>query len=243
MRFWGRKRTASGPKGLWAGFVDIHAHLLPGVDDGVPDWQRCLALLDACEAKGWKSVCLTPHVMEDMPNATARLQRLFDELQVRYQGRLSLHLAAEYMLDLLFEERLEKKDFLPLAKNRVLVETSCYQSSLFFDRLLEKTLSAGYFPVLAHPERYAYLTEAEYARLKEKRVGFQLNLPSLVGFYGREIQNRSKWLLRQGMYTYAGTDTHSFAAWERLVEAKDLERHAECLLPLIENNKQLFENE
>ena len=81
---------------------------------------------------------------------------------------------------------------------------------------LERIKSAGYYPLLAHPERYVYMDERDYDDLAARGVKFQLNLPSLTGMYGREAQKKSLWLLRHGLYAVAGTDLHRSAVISKL---------------------------
>ena len=106
------KTTVLSRSGLLKGMVDCHSHLLPGVDDGVQSMEESLQILREMEQQGIRRVWLTPHIMEDIPNETLALQRKFRELLQQYRGAVELKLAAEYMLDNLFEERLEKEDLL-----------------------------------------------------------------------------------------------------------------------------------
>lgn len=130
------------------GFTDYHSHILPGVDDGVQTMDESLEILRLYEEQGIKSVWLTPHIMEDIPNTTAHLRDRFAELQAAYTGGVQLHLAAENMLDNLFEERLGKNDLLPLGENgdHLLVETSYFSPpmglkiSCFASNLKDTTL-------------------------------------------------------------------------------------------------------
>lgn len=100
-----RKRTL-GDIGIFNGLTDCHSHILPGVDDGVRTMEESLAILDRYERLGMKTVWLTPHIMEDVPNKTADLKERFNLLCQNYKGGLRLHLGAENMIDNLFEERL-----------------------------------------------------------------------------------------------------------------------------------------
>ena len=102
------KTTVLSRSGLLKGMVDCHSHLLPGVDDGVQSMEESLQILREMEQQGIRRVWLTPHIMEDIPNETLALQRKFRELLQQYRGAVELKLAAEYMLDNLFEERLER---------------------------------------------------------------------------------------------------------------------------------------
>ena len=178
-----KKRISLKESGIFEDFTDCHSHILPGVDDGVQTMEEALEILRLYEELGIKSVWLTPHIMEDMPNTTTHLRERYAELQAAYSGPIKLHLASENMLDNLFEERLEKNDLLPLGKNsdHLLVETSYFNPPMGLNNILLRIKAKGYYPLLAHPERYIYMGESDYQRLKDMGVKFQLNLPSLVG--------------------------------------------------------------
>lgn len=190
-------------------FTDYHTHLLPGVDDGISSMEEALEALAGFERRGVECVWLTPHIMEDIPNTTPFLQSRFEELKAVYRGTIKLRLGAEYMLDNLFWERLSGNDLLPLEGNRLLVETSCFSPPMEMDDMLKRILAGGYFPVLAHPERYVYMKMNDFFRLKTIGVGFQLNLPSIAGVYGKTIRVMAGKLLKKNMYDFIGTDTHS----------------------------------
>ena len=93
------KKTSIGASGILAGATDYHSHILPGVDDGVESMEEALRILAAYEELGIKELWLTPHIMEDIPNTPEKLQARFAELTSRYKGSITLHLAAEYMID------------------------------------------------------------------------------------------------------------------------------------------------
>ena len=199
--------------GFFQGYTDYHCHLLPGVDDGVQTLEETLEILSLYESLGVRRVFLTPHIMEDMPNTPEELRSRFAELQKAYAeagGTVELNLAAENMLDSLFEERLERGELLTLGTegDRLLVGTSYFTPPMNFHALLERVKSKGYFPVLAHPERYIYMDEKEYKALKAMGIRFQMNYYSPVGIYGTEAKKKSEWLLSQGFYDLTGSDTH-----------------------------------
>ena len=130
---WPFTRSCSlAESGLFEGFTDWHSHILPAVDDGVRSVEEALEILHGYEALGMKTVWLTPHIMEDMPNTPESLKRKFEELRTAYSGRIGLHLAAEHMLDNLFDERLNGNDLLPIGRrgNHLLVETSYFNPPL-----------------------------------------------------------------------------------------------------------------
>lgn len=210
-----RKATTLAQSGILKGMTDCHSHLLPGVDDGVETLDESLWILDTMEKLGVRKVWFTPHVMEDIPNETATLREKFRKLQLSYNGTMELALAAEYMMDNLFEERLEKDDLLPLeeGKRYLLVETSYFNSPMGLKNTLLRIKSKGYYPLLAHPERYEYMQMKEYKALKDTHISFQLNVPSLVGIYGKHVQRKVEVLLKAGMYDRIGCDIHSRKAF------------------------------
>lgn len=217
-----RKTITFARSGILKGMTDCHSHLLPGVDDGVGTLDESLRILDMMEKHGVRKVWLTPHIMEDIPNETVILQEKFQELKRSYNGTLELALAAEYMMDNLFEERLEKDDLLPLeeGKRYLLVETSYFNPPMRLLSMLKHIQEKGYHPLLAHPERYEYMQMADYKALQQVGVAFQLNIPSLAGMYGRHVQKKAEALQEAGMYTLHGNDTHSLIFFQNLLNEK-----------------------
>ena len=210
-----KKRTIA-QSSLLAGGTDYHSHILPGVDDGIATMDEALQTLQTLSATGIKELWLTPHIMEDFQNTPATLQERFATLQSSYTGPITMYLAAEYMIDNQFHELLESGNLLPIGNtgNHLLVETSYFTPPMHLHDTLQRIKSKGYHPLLAHPERYIYMDNKEYATLHESGVKMQLNLLSLAGAYGRTAQKRAAWLLKNNLYTVAGSDLHSPAALE-----------------------------
>ena len=198
---------------IFCGFTDWHCHILPGVDDGVQTMEEALAILAQYEEWGVRQVWFTPHIMEDIPNTTDFLRRRFEELKAAYTGSVALNLAAENMMDNLFEERLAAGDVLPITAKRdhLLVETSYFNPPMHLYDILLAVREAGYQPILAHPERYVYMEMRDYERLKNLGIKFQLNLLSQTGRYGRHVIKKMEKLLERHYYSYVGTDLHRIA--------------------------------
>ncbi len=215
------RKKLIGKTDYFKGFTDCHCHILPGVDDGFKTIEDSLAILKRYEELGIASVWLTPHMMEDLANTTQSLQERFFELKNAYKGNLALHLAAEYMLDGGFEEHLENKDILAFVDDdQVLVETSYFNPPTDLMNILQRIKSKGYYPVLAHPERYMYMDERMYKEIKSMDVRFQLNLGSLSGAYGRYVKKKALSMLKKQWYSYMGTDLHSESMFEMILEAE-----------------------
>lgn len=240
MGFWpfAAKAATIKDSGMLAGSTDWHSHILPGVDDGFKDPEKSLKAIDALSALGVKKLWLTPHIMEDVPNETDKLREKFEEFKQLYKGDVELHLAAENMLDILFEERLEKNDFLPLGEtgNHLLVETSYFNPPMGMMRMLEEVQSKGYFPVLAHPERYRYMDEKDYDRLKEAGIIFQANYFSMVGAYGETARKKLDWLLKKGYIDMMGSDMHKLEVMDHVMESRPKSKASLTAMAAVANN-------
>lgn len=218
---------------MFTGLTDWHSHVLPGVDDGIKTIDQSLEVLRYFDNKGVGTVWLTPHIMEDYPNATDRLRACFEELKEAWTGRLQLRLASENMLDSLFEQRLAAGDLLPIGEHadHLLVETSYFSAPMGFDSMIDSIMRAGYYPLLAHPERYTYMNEADYIRLRGKGVKMQLNYVSLVGGYGETARKKSVWLLKNGYIDVMGSDLHRLKSNQTLIaERPSKKEHMDMLL-------------
>ena len=117
----------------------------------------------------------------------------------------------------------------------ILVETSYYNAPMRMNDTLQQIKSLGYFPLLAHPERYMYLSNADYTKLHSQGVKFQLNLVSLAGGYGKAVKKKAEWLLSNGLYAVAGTDLHCQEAIEFITKCKLSKQAVEQVERLLHN--------
>ncbi|MCM1152326.1 MAG: capsular biosynthesis protein [Muribaculum sp.] len=220
--------------GMYQGFTDWHSHILPGVDDGIKTLEDSLDVLRYYERVGVKKLWLTPHIMEDYPNTPADLLRRYEALKLAYDGPVEIKLASENMLDSLFEERLAENNFLPIGDQggHLLIETSYFNPPMNMEELIEGVFKRGYFPVLAHPERYRYMEQRDYERLKEMGVLFQVNFVSSVGGYGQSAMEKVEWFLRKDMVDLVGSDLHRLGTVQKLSEESP--RKSETLERLVE---------
>lgn len=202
-------------KDLLAGdYVDIHSHLLPGIDDGAKTIKKTIKLAKAFQELGISQFVTTPHIShyvwnnseQDIINKQEETQLLLKEENIN----LPFHAAAEYFMDDWFEKHLKTQKLLTLKDNYVLVEISYLSAPLNLYKIIFDIQLAGYIPVLAHPERYLYFHKNfnEYEKLKKAGCLFQLNLLAVMGYYGSEITKTASLLLKKGMYDFTGTDVH-----------------------------------
>lgn len=215
------------------GTSDRHSHILYGVDDGVRTPEEALSILRYLESLGVKELWCTPHVMEDTPNTTEKLRTRFIELTQLYAGSINLHLAAEYMLDNLFLERLAAKDLLTMNDDIVLVETSTVVPPYDLEGTLSDMMSAGYRPMLAHPERYRFLELDKIRRINSQGVLLQLNIASLIGYYGNTARTKAEALLKEGLYVAYGSDCHREKVLKEQYSRIELKKDVlECLVKI-----------
>lgn len=196
--------------------VDMHSHLLPGIDDGARDIETSISLIRGLKSLGYQKLITTPHIMWDMYRNTPgiikeKLQTLREA--VANEGiDIEIEAAAEYFLDGHVEELLAQKEpLLTISGNKVLVEISLAFPAMNIKEILFEMQIQGYQPVMAHPERYIYLQQnkAFYDELKDMGCLFQLNLLSLSGQYGKSVQELSQYLLKKNYYDMLGTDLHN----------------------------------
>ncbi|HWJ91755.1 MAG TPA: CpsB/CapC family capsule biosynthesis tyrosine phosphatase [Flavisolibacter sp.] len=219
--FFSRKKSASIDLS-WLG-ADMHSHFIPGIDDGSRDMDSSLQMIRGLADLGYKKIITTPHVLWDLyPNTPeiigAGLENLTAAVQQAGIG-VSVEAAAEYFIDDHFSRELRAKaPLLPISANMVLVEFSMITASLEVQEVIFDLQMQNYQPVIAHPERYAYLTRKRdyFDDLKFSGCYFQLNLLSLAGHYGTAVQELAEYLMKKNYYDLAGTDMHNTKHLEAL---------------------------
>lgn len=195
--------------------TDMHSHLLPGIDDGSPDVATSIAFIRSLQQLGYRKFITTPHIYPDLyPNTAATIaaahQLLLEGLQQEGM-EVDLHAAAEYFIDDLFPERLERGEpLLTLHRNWVLVEISFVSPPAELNHVIFDMVTGGYQPVLAHPERYSFYHNKRdvYHRFKDQGCLLQVNILSLLGYYGRSVQDTARYLVEEKLVDLLGTDLH-----------------------------------
>jgi tyrosine-protein phosphatase YwqE len=194
--------------------VDLHSHLIPGIDDGSKSMEESLSLLKGMEALGYKKVVTTPHIMLDAYRNTPEiilkgLKTLRKSAKKEGIG-IRIDAAAEYYLDDGFETLLEKGDILTIKGQYLLFETSYFAKPMQLEEMIFAISSSGYIPLMAHPERYRYIKDPlkEYGRFKELGVMFQVNLNSFSGHYGKDAKQKANFIRMRGMIDFLGSDVH-----------------------------------
>lgn len=193
-------------------YVDIHSHLIPGIDDGAQTIEDSIILINELNKIGISQFISTPHIMPPVwKNNSSIIQKgEKDVLEVLDKNAITFKAAAEYMLDYQFLEILKNEKLLTLKDNYLLVEMSYLNPPINIQEILYDIQIAGYTPILAHPERYLFLHQNFdfYTQLKKSGCLFQLNLLSVVGYYGQPVAKTAEKLLQQKMIEFVGSDAH-----------------------------------
>lgn len=194
----------------WLG-VDMHNHLLPGIDDGATDVRQSVAFIKTLSELGFSQFICTPHIFTDLyPNTRETISAALATVETnlsKAEINTKVNIAAEYMIDETFKV---SKELICLPGKRILIEMPYMAEMRNIEQVIFDLHIAGYRVILAHPERYFfYHAKAErYSRLKNMGVLFQLNLLSLSGYYGKEVKYVANFLLEKKWYDFAGTDLH-----------------------------------
>ncbi|MGL4806421.1 MAG: tyrosine-protein phosphatase [Bacteroidales bacterium] len=228
--------------------TDVHAHFLPGIDDGAKTTESSQYLLESLMGFGVENFVATPHIThETFPNNRTTITDAFSRLQNHLTDTSlnpNIHFSAEYRLDELFEAHRDAGQLIPFPKNYLLIENSFIQPFMGIRDTVFQLQLDGYKPILAHPERYPYYhtDKTFYDEMHAQGCLYQVNLLSFSGLYGPEVKQVAYQLLKKGYVDFIGTDTHHrhhIEAIKKFMQTSDyakLEKGAKNIL-----NNILFE--
>jgi protein-tyrosine phosphatase len=196
--------------------VDLHSHLIPGIDDGAKTMEDSIMLIKGLRQLGFKKIITSPHIMSGGYNNTPEIilsgrDKVREEIKA--QGiDVDFDAWAEYYLDETIMPKIEARNLLTMGDNYVLVELSYLMKSFSTTSYFYSLITNGYKVVLAHPERYPYYHSDdldEYKMLKDHGVFFQVNIASLTGTYGQGARNIAEKLIDNNMVDFIATDLHN----------------------------------
>lgn len=206
--------------------VDMHSHVLPGIDDGAQTVEDSLALVERMTALGIKKIIATPHIMADFYRNNA--QTIGDALQLLKQHvaplypELIIEAAAEHYFDEHFLELIETNQLMLIKDKYVLFELAFTSKPPNVIPVVQKITDKGWIPILAHPERYAYLTIPELVKLREWGCLIQLNTISLTGYYGKQPRQSAEDLVDADLIDFIASDMHHLRHADALQKALEL---------------------
>ncbi len=221
--------------------TDIHSHLLTGLDDGVKSLEDALVIIRTFQELGYKKLITTPHIIQDYYRNTPALitqglvdlNAYLDKQSIKFE----IQAAAEYYLDEELIRKVESREaLLTFGDHYILFETNMITEPYPLNDFIFKITSAGYRPVLAHPERYAYMNLEKAEDLRDRGVLFQMNILSIIGYYSKPIQKMANKLIDQGWVDLLGSDCHHLEHVQLIEYARKNRSFQKALdLPLLNN--------
>lgn len=197
--------------------IDIHSHILPGIDDGAGDIMESRKMLDIVLKEGISAIITTPHFECGMDPALMKKRKVsFDSLS-HYIQEANLPVTLYPGNELFYSEgiidALSGGEALTLNQTRyVLVEFPIYEEFSYIRRAVQKLRYAGYMPILAHVERYEnVLKEERLSELVAMGAYIQVNASSMSGRAGWQRKRFLLKLLQHDLIHFIGTDAHG---WE-----------------------------
>jgi protein-tyrosine phosphatase len=204
-----------GERFVSRGFVDLHLHFVPAVDDGVRTLEDAMTVCKGLRELGYDTLVSTPHIRAGMfDNTRAGLEAAFASFAQeahKHADMPEIALSAEHHCDTNFLQMLTRGELLPYpGAHALLVEFPNEVIPAGFEQITFKLGLRGLRPVIAHPERYSPLWKRTdpVDRFLDQDVGLQLDLLSLVGKYGRAPCKAAERMLEEGAYLIAASDTH-----------------------------------
>jgi len=214
------------------GYVDLHCHFLPEVDDGARDVEEGIAMCQELHRIGFDTVIATPHIRTALyENSTSLLSasyEAFHRMIEKHDEIPDIALAAEYFCDDVFWHAFDSGDILSYPGGKsVLVEFSTEQIPVKVEQRFFQMQVRGLRPVLAHPERCRPLLRNTKPIQKALEIGLftLLDLLSLIGSYGTGPKRCAERMLKEGVYFAVSTDAHHLGDIELISQALErLER-------------------
>jgi len=192
--------------------VDLHSHVLPAIDDGSQSPEDSIELISRMMELGIRKIIATPHIMADYykNNATtinAALTLLKQHLAAANMD-ITIEAAAEHYFDEHFLHLIDSGELMLIKDKYVLFELPFTSKPFNVIGTVQKLTDKGFIPILAHPERYPYLTLNEATDLKSWGCMLQLNTISLTGYYGKDVKKSAENLVNNNLISFISSDMH-----------------------------------
>ncbi len=198
-------------------FIDIHSHILPGIDDGSRDIEQTLEMIKIAAVDGITAIAATPHVISGIyDNKKEEIRSALQELNKRIENEnipLLILPGAEVRLEPDLPQRHLRGELMTLndTGRYLLLELPSAYVPDYTTRVMYELQLQGITPVLAHPERNASINKDPglLLELSARGILMQLNTGSITGLFGSEVKKTALKLLKQGSVHVIGSDAHS----------------------------------
>ena len=206
--------------------LDIHNHILPGIDDGATNLAESMSLVRAMKSWGFERVICTPHINASFLNTPETIRAAFEQLAEAVQTEgidIELRMSAEYRLvPQTWPDILKENALMPIEDRFILMELPIHKPWKMGDikpiEEFKKILAMGLTPILPHPERYRYMDEKTLMSYVDAGVKIQCNYGSLAGIYGEEVKASASEFISKGIVSFLATDLHNDLYVQRISE-------------------------
>lgn len=229
----------------WMG-IDIHSHILPGIDDGSPDVKTSVSYIKQLSELGLNKFICTPHIFKEVyPNNSKTILTALAKTKAELKAqnvKVEIAASAEYMMDIDFLETLKNNEILPMPNKYILIEMSYAAKNNNIEQYIFELNVKGFKPILAHPERYNYYHPNfnQYKRFKDIGCLLQLNALSLTGYYGKEVKTIALKLVKEKLIDLIGTDLHHQKHLDTIANFTKTGKFSDLLRNLELQNVNLF---
>ena len=193
--------------------IDLHCHILPGVDDGAAIWEIAFEMCRMAAADGIRHIVATPHANFEYPYDRAQHLVLLEELRTGSQGIVELSLGCDFHLSYenLQQVRASPETYTISNTKYLLVELSDFAVPSSMGRVFMDLCSAGLRPIITHPERNPFLQRKPEMVLEWVKQGCltQLTANAITGFWGPQATKTARWLLDHDAAHVVSSDAHN----------------------------------
>ena len=196
--------------------IDIHSHIIPGIDDGCENLSESLDLIIKLKELGFTKLVLTPHYIENSNYCLNNKSKIkeFNSLKKHIKEKnidIDLYLGNEIYINFEIINLIKKNEVYPINNTKyLLIEFPLYNEINNIEDHLYDLKVKGYIPIIAHPERYRYFQKnyKKMVELYKNGILFQVNYGSILGYYGNEAKKLIKYALKNNMASFIATDIH-----------------------------------
>jgi tyrosine-protein phosphatase YwqE len=192
--------------------VDMHSHVLPGIDDGAQTPSDSIELIKKMQGLGIKKIIATPHIMVDYyKNNAETINNALEILKAELNNEgidIDLAAAAEHYFDETFEDLVNTGKLMTMGDNFVLFEIPTLAPPHNLIEIIRRMMELRYKPILAHPERYPYFKLENFKTIKGYGCRLQLNTISLTGYYGKQAKKTAEELADNNLLDFISSDMH-----------------------------------
>lgn len=197
-------------------YIDLHSHVLCGIDDGSKTIEESIEILKQYEEMGFKDIIATPHYIEETTYNSNNKQKkeIIKKLNQQIKKNklnINIHIGNELYISNNILELLSKKEISTLNNSKyLLIELPMNNEISNLNNIVFELLSNDIIPIIAHPERYSYIQKdiKKIEKLVNQGVLLQINYGSIIGLYGKQAKKISKKMLKNNLVSLLGTDIH-----------------------------------